>query len=307
MGGKLGRRDRRLLRRRRRRGAAGPPAGGHRPDPRGRPGRRAGAARHHGGADLDPRPAAPAARAAVHGRARRPRRPGRSGLLSPAGLARAGQEPGLPATRGTGTCRWPGTWRAGSATKSWTGWWTRSSAVSTPAGPTSCPSRPPCPAWPGVPGPRRWPRRRDRCCRRARRHAGAAALHRARRCSPPSPAGSGRCPRRSPSASGAAVRTGATVRGLARTADGWRLTVGSSARRGAAGRRCGDPGRSRPARQPAAGRRPAGPAAAAALGEIGYASMAIVTLAYPQRGVSPACRGPVATWCPQWTGARSRR
>ena len=82
--------------------------------------------------------------------------------------------------------------------------------------------------------------------------------------------------------SGAAVRTGAMVRGLARTvtADGerWRLTVG-------------------PARAPerldadavilAIPARPASrllgtvPAAAAALGEIDYASMAIVTLAYP--------------------------
>ena len=81
-------------------------------------------------------------------------------------------------------------------------------------------------------------------------------------------------------ASGAAVRTGAMVRGLARVPGGWRLTVGS-------------------ARAPewldadavilALPARPAGrllaalpvAAAASALGEIGYASMAIVTLAYP--------------------------
>jgi len=80
--------------------------------------------------------------------------------------------------------------------------------------------------------------------------------------------------------SGAQVRTGAMTRELARTPGGWRLTIGS-------------------ARAPeqldadavilALPARPAGrllaatsPAAAAALGEIGYASMAIVTLAYPQ-------------------------
>jgi oxygen-dependent protoporphyrinogen oxidase len=80
--------------------------------------------------------------------------------------------------------------------------------------------------------------------------------------------------------SGAQVRTGAMTRELARTPSGWRLTIGS-------------------ARAPeqldadavilALPARPAGrllaatsPAAAAALGEIGYASMAIVTLAYPQ-------------------------
>jgi protoporphyrinogen/coproporphyrinogen III oxidase len=88
--------------------------------------------------------------------------------------------------------------------------------------------------------------------------------------------------------SGATVRTGAMVRGLARDVNGngtapggWRLTVG--------------PTRApewldadavilavpaRPASRLLAGLRGAGPAAAA-LGEIGYASTAIVTLAYP--------------------------
>ncbi len=80
-------------------------------------------------------------------------------------------------------------------------------------------------------------------------------------------------------ASGAMVRTGAMVRELTRVPGGWRLTIGA-------------------ARAPeyldadavilALPARPAGrllgavPAAAAALGEIGYASMAIVTLAYPE-------------------------
>ena len=85
-------------------------------------------------------------------------------------------------------------------------------------------------------------------------------------------------------ASGAKIRTGATVRELRRTPDGWRLAVGS-------------------AENPeyldadavvlAVPARPAGrllradvPAAGAALGEIEYASMAIVTLAFP-RGAFP--------------------
>ncbi len=85
------------------------------------------------------------------------------------------------------------------------------------------------------------------------------------------------------SASGAEVRTGAMVRELARTADGWRLTVGSA--------RAPEwidadavilalP--ARPASRLIAGIAGADAAvAAAALREIGYASMAIVTLAYP--------------------------
>jgi oxygen-dependent protoporphyrinogen oxidase len=90
-------------------------------------------------------------------------------------------------------------------------------------------------------------------------------------------------------ASGADVRTGAIVRELARTATGWRLTVGSAA-------------------EPeyvdadaviiAAPARPAGRllgsvagAAAQALGEISYASMAIVTLAYPAAAFGAGERG----------------
>jgi oxygen-dependent protoporphyrinogen oxidase len=83
-------------------------------------------------------------------------------------------------------------------------------------------------------------------------------------------------------ASGAAVRTGSVVRELAPAGSGWRLTVGSAAA----------PEQVRadavilavPARP--AGRLLAGvpgaSAAVAAFGEIDYASMAIVTLAYPR-------------------------
>ena len=79
-------------------------------------------------------------------------------------------------------------------------------------------------------------------------------------------------------ASGAEVRTRSTVRELRRTAEGWRLTVGSAH----------DPRQvDADAVVLAVPARPASrllaadvPAAAAALGEIEYASMAIVTLAY---------------------------
>jgi protoporphyrinogen/coproporphyrinogen III oxidase len=83
-------------------------------------------------------------------------------------------------------------------------------------------------------------------------------------------------------ASGASIRTGAMARELARTPDGWRLTLGSAA----------DPERvdadavilAVPARP--AGRLlaavPGAAAAVTAFGEISYASMAIVTLAYPR-------------------------
>ena len=40
-----------------------------------------------------------------------------------------------------------------------------------------------------------------------------------------------------------------------------------------------------------------------ALREICYASMAIVTLAYPAAAF-PARRRAAATWCPPWTAAR---
>jgi oxygen-dependent protoporphyrinogen oxidase len=83
-------------------------------------------------------------------------------------------------------------------------------------------------------------------------------------------------------ASGAEVRTGAMVRELVRRPRGWRLTIGS-----AHAPRYLDadsvilalPGR--PASRLLGGV-PGAAAAAAALGEISYASMAIVTLAYPE-------------------------
>jgi protoporphyrinogen/coproporphyrinogen III oxidase len=83
-------------------------------------------------------------------------------------------------------------------------------------------------------------------------------------------------------ASGATIRTGTMVRELARAERGWRLTAGSAA----------DPERldadavilavpARPAGRLLAAM-PGASAAVTALGEISYASMAIVTLAYPR-------------------------
>jgi protoporphyrinogen/coproporphyrinogen III oxidase len=94
-------------------------------------------------------------------------------------------------------------------------------------------------------------------------------------------AGLGALPAAVARASGAAVRTGAVARELARTAEGWRLTVGSAH---APVRLDADAVVLAVPAQPA-GRLLAGlPEAAdarAALAGIAYASMAIVTLAYP--------------------------
>ena len=106
--------------------------------------------------------------------------------------------------------------------------------------------------------------------------------------SPPPPArpavfttlrgGLGALPPALAAASGADVRTGAMVRELVRGPRGWRLTIGSAH---APGHLEADavilalPGR------PASRLLGGVPGAAAALGEISYASMAIVTLAYP--------------------------
>lgn len=90
------------------------------------------------------------------------------------------------------------------------------------------------------------------------------------------PGGLGRLPSAVADASGATVRTGTVVRGLARTATGWRLTLGSTA----------DPSfvdadavvvavPAAPAARLLAG---VAPAAAAELAGIDYASVAIVTL-----------------------------
>ena len=84
-------------------------------------------------------------------------------------------------------------------------------------------------------------------------------------------------------ASGAEIRTGAMVRELARTAAGWRLTIGSAASpeyldADAVILAC-------PATPAARLLAPAAPAASQALGEIPYASMAIITLAYKALGM----------------------
>jgi len=99
-------------------------------------------------------------------------------------------------------------------------------------------------------------------------------------------------------ASGALVRTRATVRGLARTATGWRLTVGSAA---APEEIAADAVVLALPARPAArllARVPGAAAAAAALGGIEYASMAIVTLAYPRSRV-PAIRDAAAQGSPR--------
>jgi oxygen-dependent protoporphyrinogen oxidase len=83
-------------------------------------------------------------------------------------------------------------------------------------------------------------------------------------------------------ASGAQVRTGAMVRELVRGPHGWRLTIGSAhapQHLDADAVILALPGR--PASRLLAGV-PGAAGAATALGEIGYASMAIVTLAYPE-------------------------
>ena len=98
-------------------------------------------------------------------------------------------------------------------------------------------------------------------------------------------------------ASGAVIRTRATVRELARTASGWRLTVGAAAGSATAPEEITADAvvLALPAR-PAArllGGVPGASTAAVALGGIEYASMAIVTLAYPRSRV-PAIRDAVA-------------
>ena len=116
---------------------------------------------------------------------------------------------------------------------------------------------------------------------------------------PPAPvfttlaAGLGSLPPALAAASGATVRTSAMVRELARTPDGWRLTVGSAHAPEAV--LADAVVLSLPAR-PASrllAQVPGGEAAAAAAGlaEIKYASMAIVTLAYPDSAFADLPRG----------------
>jgi len=106
-------------------------------------------------------------------------------------------------------------------------------------------------------------------------------------------AGLGTLPAALARASGAVVRTGAMVRELARTPDGWRLTVGS-----ARAPELIDADAvvlalpARPASRLLAGAGPGSAgAAASALAEIDYASMAIVTLAYPAPAFSEPITG----------------
>jgi oxygen-dependent protoporphyrinogen oxidase len=80
--------------------------------------------------------------------------------------------------------------------------------------------------------------------------------------------------------SGAEVRTRAMTRELARTASGWRLTIGSA--RAPELLDADAVILALPATPASRLLASASPVAAAALGEISYASMAIVTLAYPQ-------------------------
>ena len=102
-------------------------------------------------------------------------------------------------------------------------------------------------------------------------------------------------------ASGATVRTGATVRELARRpGGGWNLVVGSTR----------DPEvlqadavvLATPARPTARLLAEVAPTAALCLARIEYASMAVVTLAFPARR-SPRWPAP-ASWCRRWTGGR---
>jgi oxygen-dependent protoporphyrinogen oxidase len=115
-------------------------------------------------------------------------------------------------------------------------------------------------------------------------------------------------------ASGARVRTGAAVRELRRTEAGWRLTVGSAAGPGSSAGSAGADGPAGPAGSASPAGRPeyvhadavvlavpAGPAgrllgsvaptAAAALAEIEYASMAIVTLVFAAAAIRQPLRG----------------
>jgi protoporphyrinogen/coproporphyrinogen III oxidase len=129
--------------------------------------------------------------------------------------------------------------------------------------------------------------------------AAAALLPPAARSDEPAPAtppvfttltgGLGALPAALANASGADVRTNAMVRDLVRTTTGWRLTVGSAhdpRQLDADAVIIAVPGRP-------AGRLLAGVAggAAAALGEIRYASMAIVTLAYPEGALGTPVAG----------------
>jgi oxygen-dependent protoporphyrinogen oxidase len=92
--------------------------------------------------------------------------------------------------------------------------------------------------------------------------------------------GLGTLPAAVAAASGARLRTRAMVRELARTADGWRLTIGSA--RSPEWLDADAVILALPAQPASRLLGPVSAAAAAALAEISYASMAIITLAYPR-------------------------
>ena len=134
--------------------------------------------------------------------------------------------------------------RSGSAARSSTGWSSRCSAGCTPATPARSPPGPPCPQVVALLD-------RDRSMMRA---AAAAAVAGRRRVPVFAGLVGGRGPaarRAVVTAAGLDVRTGATVRDLARAADGgWNLVVGSTRDAEAGARRRG--GRSPPRRAPSA-------------------------------------------------------
>ena len=96
-------------------------------------------------------------------------------------------------------------------------------------------------------------------------------------------------------ASGATVRTRSMVRELGRTPRGWRLVIGPASRLSAGSQpeqfEAGAVVIALPAAPAARLLAGVSPAAAAALGEIRYASMAVVTLAYPGRAFGAQPRG----------------
>jgi oxygen-dependent protoporphyrinogen oxidase len=94
-------------------------------------------------------------------------------------------------------------------------------------------------------------------------------------------AGLGALPQALAKASGAAIRTGAMVRELARTPAGWRLTIGPAAGPGPEYLDADAVILACPAGPAARLLAAVAPGAARPLGQIPYASMAIITLAYP--------------------------
>ncbi|HEU4676055.1 MAG TPA: protoporphyrinogen oxidase [Motilibacteraceae bacterium] len=124
-----------------------------------------------------------------------------------------------------------------------------------------------------------------------------AAARRVRAAAPPSTApvfagirgGVGRLPQAVAASLGARVRTGAVVRGLERTADGWRLVVGDT--RTAELVEADAVVLAVPAHPAARLLADVAPRAAAELGRIDYASVALVTYVFPASAVGPLPEG----------------